>query len=119
LIIPTAAKFALLSAFFTQWIDTVSPNKPKIFKQTLCACQKADGNCFLGQEKSSDGEVYATMDHSNIRSVLRNTKTEYDYSEQMCGMLTHGVVFLHDNARLHTDSRTPALLDLLTGDRLL
>jgi hypothetical protein len=24
------------------------------FKKTLSVCQKADGNCFLGQERSSD-----------------------------------------------------------------
>jgi hypothetical protein len=32
-----------------QWMHTHSPNKPKRFKQTS-VCQKADGNCFLGQE---------------------------------------------------------------------
>jgi hypothetical protein len=26
-----------------QWMHTHSPNKPKKFKQTLSACQKADG----------------------------------------------------------------------------
>jgi hypothetical protein len=30
-----------------QWMDTHSPNKPKKFKQTLSACHKDDGNCFL------------------------------------------------------------------------
>jgi hypothetical protein len=30
-----------------QWMHTHSPNKPKKFKQTLSACQKAAGNCFL------------------------------------------------------------------------
>jgi hypothetical protein len=38
------------------------------------ACQKADGNCFLGQDRSADGGIHATSDHNNIRSVLRNTK---------------------------------------------
>jgi hypothetical protein len=38
-----------------QWMHTHSPIKQKKFKQTLSACQKADGNCFLGQEKSADG----------------------------------------------------------------
>jgi hypothetical protein len=33
-----------------------SPNKPKKFKQTLFACHRADGNSFLGQEGSDDGE---------------------------------------------------------------
>jgi hypothetical protein len=30
-----------------QWMHTDSSNKPKRFKQTLPAYQKADGNCFL------------------------------------------------------------------------
>jgi hypothetical protein len=58
-----------------QWMHTHSPDKPKKFKQTLSACQKADGSCFLGQERSADGAIHASRDHSNIRSVrvLRNT----------------------------------------------
>jgi hypothetical protein len=34
-----------------QWMRTYSPNKPRKFKQTLSACKKANGNCFLGQER--------------------------------------------------------------------
>jgi hypothetical protein len=34
------------------WMHTHSPDKPKKFKRTLSACQKADGNCFLGQKRS-------------------------------------------------------------------
>jgi hypothetical protein len=56
-----------------QWIHTRSPDKQKKFKQTLSTCQKADGNCFLGQERSADGRIHATRDHNNVRSVLRNT----------------------------------------------
>jgi hypothetical protein len=55
-----------------QWIRTHSPNKPKKFKQTLAACQKADKNSFVGPERS-DGGIHATWDHNNIRSVLQNT----------------------------------------------
>jgi hypothetical protein len=33
-----------------QWMHTHSSNKPKKFKQTLSACQKVGGNCFLGQD---------------------------------------------------------------------
>jgi hypothetical protein len=57
-----------------QRMHTHSPNKPKKFKQTLSACQKVDGNCFLGQERSADGGIHATSNHSTVRSVLRNTK---------------------------------------------
>jgi hypothetical protein len=56
-----------------QWMHIHSPNKPKKFKETS-ACQKADDNCFLGQEMSADGGIHATRDHNNVRSVLRKTK---------------------------------------------
>jgi hypothetical protein len=48
-------------------------HKPKKFKQTS-ACQKADNNCFLGQERIADGGIHAIMDHNNVRNVLQNTK---------------------------------------------
>jgi hypothetical protein len=38
-----------------QWMHTHSPNKPRKYTQTLSACQKYDGNCFLGHEMSVDG----------------------------------------------------------------
>jgi hypothetical protein len=43
------------------------------FKQTWSTCQKVDGNCFLGQEKSADGRVHATRDNNDVRNVLRTT----------------------------------------------
>jgi hypothetical protein len=46
----------------------------KKLKQTSSACQKADGNCFLWQGKECCGEIHATRDHNNVRSVMRNTK---------------------------------------------
>jgi hypothetical protein len=52
-----------------QRMHTHSPDKPEKFKRTLSACQKADGNCVLGQEMSAVG-IHATWDHNNIRSVL-------------------------------------------------
>jgi hypothetical protein len=55
-------------------MHTHSPNKPNKFKQTLSACRKADGNSFLGQERSSDGRIHVKRDH-NVTSVLWNTKT--------------------------------------------
>jgi hypothetical protein len=57
-----------------QWMHTHSSENPEKFKQTLPACQKADGNCFLGQERRADGGIHATRDHNDVRSVLRNTK---------------------------------------------
>jgi hypothetical protein len=53
-----------------QWMHIHSPNKPKKFKQTSAA----DGNCFLGQERSADGGIHATRDHNDVRSVLQNIK---------------------------------------------
>jgi hypothetical protein len=55
-----------------EWMQARSPNKPKKFKQTLSARQKADGDCFLGQWGSADGEIHATRGHNNVRSVFRN-----------------------------------------------
>jgi hypothetical protein len=55
-------------------MHTHSPNMLKKFKLPLSACQKADGNCFLGQERSADGEIHETGDHNNVTSVLQNTK---------------------------------------------
>jgi hypothetical protein len=51
-----------------QWMNTHSPNKLKKFKQTS-ACQKAGDNCFLGQQRSADGEIHATRDHNNIQGL--------------------------------------------------
>jgi hypothetical protein len=47
-----------------------------------------------------------------MRSVLRNTtKLRRDIQKKMRGMMTSGVVLLHDNARPHTAVRTRALLE--------
>jgi hypothetical protein len=93
-------------------MDIQSPNKPKKFKQTLSAFQKANGNCFLGQERSADGGIHATRDN-NIRHVLQNTKKKLCMAIQnkRRGMLTYSVVFLHDNAHPHIAACTPALLE--------
>jgi hypothetical protein len=61
----------------------------------------------IHQENSADGGIYATRDNNDVRS-LRNLK-ENDVGR---GMMTSGVVFLHDYARPHTAARTRALLEL-------
>jgi hypothetical protein len=53
-----------------QWMRTYSPEKLKKFKQMLSACQRVDGNYFLGQERSADCGIHATRGHNNVRSVL-------------------------------------------------
>jgi hypothetical protein len=55
-------------------MHTHSPSKPKNLKQTLSACQKVDGSCFLGHKSSADGGIHAARDHNNVRSVLRDTE---------------------------------------------
>jgi transposase len=91
-------------------MHTHSLNKSKEFKQTS-ACQKADDNCFLGQERSVDGGIHATRDH-NVTSILQNTKKMlWAIQNKRRGMLTYGVVLLHDNARPHTAARTRAQLE--------
>jgi hypothetical protein len=42
------------------------------FKQTMPIYQKADGNCFMEQERS-DGGIHVTRNHNKVRSILRNT----------------------------------------------
>jgi hypothetical protein len=49
--------------------------KSKKFILTMSACQKADGSCFLGQKRRADGGIHATRDRSDVRIVLRNTKS--------------------------------------------
>jgi hypothetical protein len=95
-----------------QWMHTHSPNKPKKFKQTLSACQKADGNCVMGQERSVEGGIHVTRDHNNVRSVLRNTKDYVGLAIQnkRRRILTYGVVLLHDHTRSHTAARNRTLL---------
>jgi hypothetical protein len=55
-------------------MHTQSPDMPKKFNQTLSVCQKAGCNCFIGEERSDDGEIHAKMDSSNFRTVLRNVR---------------------------------------------
>jgi hypothetical protein len=57
-----------------QWMHTHSPNKLKMFKQTVSPCQIAEGSCFLGQESSTDGGIHIAGGHNNVRSVLRSTE---------------------------------------------
>jgi hypothetical protein len=55
-------------------VDPHTFTKQAIKVGTNVVCQKAYGNCFLGQELSVDGGIHATRDHNNIRSILQNIK---------------------------------------------
>jgi hypothetical protein len=93
-------------------MHTYSPNKAKKFRQTLSACQKAEGSCFLGQDRSADGGVHATRDHINVRNVVQNNKKKYRaIQRKRRGMLTYGVILLHDDVHLHTAVCTRAVLE--------
>jgi hypothetical protein len=70
-----------------------------------------DASCFLELERRSDGGIHATRDHNKVISVMRNAETLREgIQNERRGMLTYSVMFLHDNARLHTTNRTRALL---------
>jgi hypothetical protein len=62
-----------------------------------------DGNCFLDQRKSADGGTLATMEYNNGISVLQNTQK---ILHRAMGMLTCGVVLIHDNVHPHTAACT-------------
>jgi hypothetical protein len=70
-------------------------------KQTLYACQKSDGNCFLGQNMK--GVLMAEFMQQEI------TVTSEVYCETLKTYVT-SVVLLSDNACPHTVARTWALL---------
>jgi hypothetical protein len=93
------------------WIHTYSPNKSNVFKQVLSA-RKLMAIIFWRQEGNTDGGNYATWDHNNVRSVLRNSKQIHRaIQNKRRGMLTSGEMLLHDNALPHTAARTRALLE--------
>jgi hypothetical protein len=82
--------------------------------ETNVVCQKANGNCFCGgQDRSTDGGINETRGHNNLRSVLRNTKKlrRVFQKKKRRGMLTSGVVLLHDISRPHRATHTRALLE--------
>jgi len=95
-----------------QWMHTHSPNKPKKFKQTLSnrkmmATVFWDRKGILLTEFMAPGttitsEVYCETLHKLRRSIQNKRR----------GMLSKGVVLLHDNARPHTAARTNALIKL-------
>jgi transposase len=47
---------------------------------------------------------------SDVRCETQKKKLLRATQNEMCGMLTYGVVLLHDNKRSHTAARTQALL---------
>jgi hypothetical protein len=74
-----------------------SPNKPKNFKQTS-ACQKADGNCFLGQDMKRVLMVKFMQQGTTVMSEVyckKLKKLHRAIQNKRRGMLISDVVFLH------------------------
>jgi hypothetical protein len=95
-------------------MHTHSPNKSKKFKQTS-ACQKADGNSFLGQHKKGVLAVEFIQQETTITSELlvyceTLKQLRRAIQNKSHGMLTYSVVLLHDNVQPHTAARTEAPL---------
>jgi hypothetical protein len=66
-----------------------------------------DGRCFMGQGRNANRENHGTKDRNNVTSTLQITKKKaWAIQNKRCGMLTSGVVLLHDNARQHTTTCT-------------
>jgi hypothetical protein len=93
-------------------MHTHSPNKPKKFKQLLYACQKADGNCFLGQESSTDDGIHAQGSTFIIVSIpKKGDKTD-------CNNY-HGISLLSTSYKMLSNnllSRLSPYIDEIIGD---
>jgi hypothetical protein len=94
-----------------QWMQNTFTKKAEKFKETLSA-RKLMATVFWDRTGHQyDGGLHATRDHSNVRSVLQNTKKlRRAIQNKRRGMLTPGVVHLHHNTRPHSVARTRALL---------
>jgi histone-lysine N-methyltransferase SETMAR len=82
-----------------QWMHTHSPKKPKEFKQTLSVRKLMVE--FVQQGTTATSEVYCET-LKKVHRAIQNKR---------CGMLTSGVVHIHDNAHVHTAAGTQALLE--------
>jgi transposase len=57
--------------------------------------------------------IHETRGHNKVRNVMQNTRKILllGIQNKRRGMLTYGVMFLHDNARPHTVARIRAQLE--------
>jgi histone-lysine N-methyltransferase SETMAR len=93
---------------FKQWMHTHSPNKPKKFKQTLLN-RKMMATVFWDRKGIFCSRHQGPLIMSEVYCETLN-KLRRSIQNKRRGMLTKGVVLLHDNARPHTAARTKALL---------
>jgi hypothetical protein len=95
-----------------QWMHTHSPNKPKSLNKRCLPARKLMASVswdkkkvlmveFMQQGTTVTSEVHCKTLKKPSRAIQNKRH----------GMLTFGVMLLHDNARLHTTARTRALLE--------
>ena len=99
-----------------QAMHTHSPNKPRKFKQSL-ANRKLMATVFWDRkgvlliEFMEPGTTITSETYCETLKKLRRA-----IQNKRRGMLTSGLVLLHDNARPHTAARTQALLQKFCWD---
>ncbi|KAJ4441265.1 hypothetical protein ANN_11119 [Periplaneta americana] len=94
-----------------QWHQPSSPKKPKKFKQTL-STQKVMATVFWDRKGVLLLDFMpkgTTINANRYCETLR--KLQRAIQNKRRGMLSRGVVLLHDNARPHTAASTRELLD--------
>ncbi|GFY30962.1 uncharacterized protein TNCV_1629351 [Trichonephila clavipes] len=70
------------------------------------------GNSVLGPARCFSGELYATRDNDQLRYLLHNsTEAPKSIANKQRGILSNGVLLLHDNARPHTSRKTRELIE--------
>jgi hypothetical protein len=83
----------------------------KSVKKHCLPARKLDHSCFLGQERSAVGGIHAKRDHSNVMwivyKILKNLFR--GIQNKGPGMLTSGLVLLHDNVHPYTAAGARAL----------
>jgi histone-lysine N-methyltransferase SETMAR len=101
---------------YRQWMHTFSPNKPRKFKQSL-ANRKLVATVFWNRkgvlliEFIEPGTTITSETYCETLKKLRRA-----IENKRRGMLTSGVVLLHDNTRPHIAACTQALLQKFCWD---
>jgi hypothetical protein len=95
-----------------QWMHTHSPDKPKKFKQMLSA-RKLMAAVFLDRKRVMMVEFMqqGTTILSEVYCMQNNKKLHRAIQKKRCGILTSGVVLLHDNMHPYTAASIRAVLE--------
>jgi histone-lysine N-methyltransferase SETMAR len=99
------------------WIHAHAPNKPKKFKQTSSARKPIaavywDREGVLMAEFMQQGTTMSEVYCRTLKKLLRAIQIKW------CGILTSGIVLLHDNARPNSAACTEALLEHFSWELL-